>query len=125
MKCKKTFEKVDTSPYHKSDNNPTTKNVQERSLNCTTDEYLFQVFFLIFRWSYKYIYYILPCLVLIFRLVQIATNSFFSKIGKGSSCCACTQKSKAGPIDRGIYVRVCFIIPTSGPESEVSHTQCS
>ena len=42
---KKTFEKVDTSPYHKSDNNPTTKNVQERSLNCTTDEYLFQVFF--------------------------------------------------------------------------------
>ena len=45
MKCKKTFEKVDTSPYHKSDNNPTTKNVQERSLNCITDEYLFQVFF--------------------------------------------------------------------------------
>ena len=44
-KQKKTFEKVDTSPYHKSDNNPTTKNVQERSLNCITDEYLFQVFF--------------------------------------------------------------------------------
>ena len=42
---KKTFKKVDTSPYHKSDNNPTTRNVQERSLNCITDEYLFQVFF--------------------------------------------------------------------------------
>ena len=105
MKCKKTFEKVDTSPYHKSDNNPTTKNVQERSLNCITDEYLFQVFFFLNFSLVVYIYYILPCLVLIFRLVQIATNSFIQKLEKVAAVArALKSQRQARLIEVSMYV---------------------